>query len=403
MTDGERVQIHNQDQSGRQAWGKAGVGVSLSRELYVTRYTGEPFDKAMAVLVPKKTSDLPALWEFCNSDEFGDAVRDLDTKTIIANGTLVKVPFDADRWRQLAASHHPNGLDEITTSDPTQWLFKGDIATSIDPLQVAVSRLLSYRWPNQPKTADVIDKLADSEGIVCLPGVRGKATAAERLLEVLHAAYEKNWSDSQLHKLLTDDGCKAGSSLDDWLFNQFFEQHCRRSHNRPFIWHIWDGRKDGFSALVNYHKLTHQALENLTYSYLGDWITAQGKSDKVGADLRLGAAQALQKNLELILAGDPPYDIFVRWKPLHEQAIGWNPDLNDGVRQNIRPFIKSGILRKEPKSLLKNKDRGNEPERNKNDFPWFWTGEEFVGERVNDVHLKIADKQIARTRKKGVK
>ena len=39
------------------------------------------------------------------------------------------------------------------------------------------------------------------------------------------------------------------------------------------------------------------------------------------------AAQALQDKLKLILAGDPPYDIFVRWKPLHKQAIGWNPDL----------------------------------------------------------------------------
>ena len=27
-------------------------------------------------------------------------------------------------------------------------------------------------------------------------------------------------------------------------------------HQRPFVWHIWDGRKrDGFHALVNYHKL----------------------------------------------------------------------------------------------------------------------------------------------------
>jgi hypothetical protein len=33
-----------------------------------------------------------------------------------------------------------------------------------------------------------------------------------------------------------------------------------------------------------------------------------------------------------------PYDIIVRWKPLHEQAIGWNPALNDGKRMNTRPY-----------------------------------------------------------------
>ena len=60
---------------------------------------------------------------------------------------------------------------------------------------------------------------------------------------------------------------EAGTMLDDWLRNQFFEQHCKRFHHRPFIWHIWDGRKDGFSCLVNYHKLDYKALENLVCGF----------------------------------------------------------------------------------------------------------------------------------------
>jgi hypothetical protein len=152
---------------------------------------------------------------------------------------------------------------------------------------------------------------------------------------------------------------------------------------------------------VNYHKLNHKTLENLTYSYLGDWISAQSKSDKAGADLRLAAAQALQEKLKLILAGEPPYDIFVRWKPVHEQAIGWHPDLNDGVRMNIRPFatatVPNGakqvpILRVLP-NIKWTKDRGKEPERDKHDYPWFWSGGEFVGDRVNDIHQTNAEKQ----------
>ena len=167
----------------------------------------------------------------------------------------------------------------------------GTLLPAPDPLHVAVARLLGYRWPEQRKRReDAIDKLTDGDGVLCLPGVRGEEPAAERLLEVLRVAYGKNWSDSVLHKLLTDNGCKPGTTLDDWLRNKFFEQHCKLFKNRPFIWHIWDGRVDGFSALVNYHKLHHKALENLTYSYLGDWIRAQSKSDRVGADLRLGGA-----------------------------------------------------------------------------------------------------------------
>lgn len=384
------------------AVGRQGVAVSQMRELHPTLYTGERYDSNVAAIVPNDPKHLPALWSFCSSEEYHDLVREIDPKIGVTNATLGKIPFDVDRWMLIAAAEYPNGLPQPYSDDPTQWLFKGSISASTDPLQVAVARLLGYRWPDQPSTVDEIDNLADNDGILCLPGVRGEATAAERMLEVLHAAYGKNWSDSVLHKLLTEAGCKAGTTLEDWLRNQFFEQHCKRFEARPFVWHVWDGRKDGFSALVNYHMLTEKALESLTYSYLGDWITAQGKSDKAGADLRLGAAQELQTKLKLILEGEPPCDIFVRWKPLYDQAIGWNPDLNDGVRMNIRPFMEAGILRKNP-NIKWNKDRGKEPERDKSDYPWFWNGKEFVGDRVNDVHLTNAEKQAARSRKKGAK
>jgi hypothetical protein len=388
--------------AGSQFWGRRGIIVSLIGGLKCSIYDGHPFDNNAGVIIPNDESILPALWAFCSSSDFCEAVRQIDQKMNVTNATLAKIPFNLEHWQSVASERYPSYLPGPHSDDPTQWLFKGDVANSTAPLQVSVARLLGYRWPEQPKTADAIDTLADNDGIVCLPGVRGEPAAAERLLELLRTAYGTNWSDSVLHKLLTDAGCKAGITLDDWLRNQFFEQHCKRFLNRPFIWHIWDGRKDGFSALVNYHKLTHKALENLTYSYLGDWITAQSKSDKAGADLRLGAAQALQEKLKLILAGEPPYDIFVRWKPLHEQAIGWNPDLNDGVRMNIRPFMEAGILRKNP-NIKWTKDRGKEPQRDKADYPWFWSGKDFVGDRVNDIHLTNAEKQAARSRKKGAK
>jgi len=231
-------------------------------------------------------------------------------------------------------------------------------------LQVAVARLLGHCWPEQPKGNDAVDAMADKEGIVCLPAVRGERPAAEQLLDVLRTAYGSEWSDAILHKLLTDAECRPGTTLDEWLREQFFEQHCRRFHHRPFIWHVWDGRKDGFSCLVNCHMLDHQRLETLTYSYLQDWITAQAaaaKEGRPGADLRLAAAQALQNKLKLILEGEPPYDIFVRWKPIQQQPTGWNPDLNDGVRVNIRPFVIADVLRKKPNINWK-KDRGKEPE-----------------------------------------
>ena len=87
---------------------------------------------------------------------------------------------------------------------------------------------------------------------------------------------------------------------------------------------------------------------------------------------RLAAAQELQRRLELILEGEPPYDIYVRWKDLDEQPIGWDPDLNDGVRLNIRPFVEAGVLRTKV-NVKWGKDRGQEPRRLANATTTFTT------------------------------
>jgi len=249
------------------------------------------------------------------------------------------------------------------------------------------------------------EKLAehtDDDGVVCLPSVRGEAPAHDRLLKLLIAAWETvqpgSWKPAVLDKLLSDADC-PGKGLDVWLRERFFEQHAKRFHHRPFIWHVWDGLKDGFAALVNYHKLDHKKLERLIHTYLGDWIRQQeaGVRDGVdGAPTRLAAAQDLKRRLALILEGEfdgkVGYDIFVRWKPLSAQPIGWNPDLNDGVRLNIRPFMSAEVLRhnKKPKlNITWDKDRGKDVES----APWFKV---FGGDRINDHHLTLAEKKAVR-------
>ena len=381
--------------AGGMAWGKKGVLISQMRHLPACLYYGNIFDKNTAVILPFDEANLLPIWAYCVSKEYRLAVRRIDQKVNVTNVTLVKVPFDLDHWKQIAEEQYPDGLPEPLCDDPTQWLFSGHPKHSTDPLQVAVARLLGYAWPDQEP--DDLDTLADADGILPIPSVRGEPPAAERLREVLKTAFGPEWSASLEHRLLTEAGARSGTTLDDWLRNSFFEQHCKRFHQRPFIWHIWDGRKDGFSCLVNYHKLTHNLLDNLTHSYVQDWINLQAadaRNGKPGADLRLAAAQALQEKLKLILAGEPPHDIFVRWKPLSEQPIGWNPDLNDGVRMNIRPFVEAGILRKPP-NIKWTKDRGNEPQRPKEEYPWFWPGGTFKGDRVNDVHLTNQEKMDA--------
>ena len=343
----------------------------------------------------------------------------------------------------MAEERYPHGLPKPYSDDPTQWIFHGHPCKSVvwddekkwtafgplrydsTVLQVAVARLLGYQWPfeNGPippppfpvgaggengalcdesrqilNSLSIFDKFVDDDGIACIPAVRGEAPLSDRLLDLLVAAYSDAWSGDTLSTLLANSD-HAGKSIESWLRDKFFVQHCKLFQNRPFIWQIWDGLRDGFSALVNYHTLTHKKLEMLIYTYLGDWIARQ-RQDIVdgidGAQERLDAAESLKKKLELILEGEAPYDIFVRWKPLEKQPIGWEPDLNDGVRLNIRPFMTvppvkkagAGVLRDKP-NIKWDKDRGKDVKT----APWYSV---FNGDRINDHHLTLKEKREAR-------
>jgi len=393
-------------ESGNLAWGKRGVAINQMNNLRASLFFGEKFDGNVNVVFPSNEKFLSALWAFCSSPQYEKEVRRLDQKLAVTNATLIKVPFDLAHWQQVASEKYPDGLPKPFSSDPTQWLFNGHPAGADQPLHVAVARLLGYQWPRQTGSSfpdcpalgsDGLETLADDDGIVPISPAKGEGPAAERLRELLARAYGKDWNATRQEALLAQVDY-AGASLEDWLRNGFFEQHCALFHHRPFIWHVWDGLKNGFSALVNYHKLTHAKLEKLTYAYLGDWIRRQQaavEAEEPGSDAKLQAAKELQSALKLILEGEPPHDIFVRWKPLSQQAIGWHPDLNDGVRMNIRPFATADILRKRVKVKWE-KDRGKEPQRDKRDFPWFWQGSTFTGDRINDVLLTKEQKEKGR-------
>lgn len=436
-----RQRLKNIHRRGAEAWDKYGVCVSLMRDLFVTRYGGQIFDGNCAAIVPKNPDHLPAIWTYCTSSDFSAAVRAIDQKLNVTNHTLLKVPFDLAYWQQVAAEKYPNSLPSPHSDDPTQWLFNGYPKGSEAPLQVAVARLVGYRWPRQTGSSfqdcpalgpDGLEKHADDDGIVSLSTVKGEPAASQRLVALLSDAFGPEWSVAKLDSLLAKVGF-AGKTLDDWLRDAFFEQHCELFHQRPFVWHIWDGRRDGFHALVNYHRLAapngegRRTLERLLYSYLGDWVKRQRDDQKAGiegADARVAAAEHLKTELMNILAGEPPYDLFIRWKPLHEQPIGWEPDINDGVRVNIRPFMTAKplgarakgacILRTTPK-IKWDKDRGKEPQRPREHYPWFWgwdpdnkddrqdfagRGKEPDGNRWNDLHYTRNFKEAARARAK---
>ncbi|MDE2677553.1 MAG: SAM-dependent DNA methyltransferase [Gemmatimonadota bacterium] len=242
---------------GREAWGRPGVAAGQIGTIPVSIFSGQAFDNNTAVLTPHRDDILPAVWCFCSSPEYAASVREIDQKLNVTNATLVKAPFDLDRWKQIAAEQYPHGLPEPYSDDPTQWIFHGDPCRSVvwneetkrtdhgppridaTVLQVAVARLLGHRWPaerdpgmrlapEQREVADncrAFDEFADPDGIVCLTSLRGELPAADRLRSLLASAYGDEWSAATERALMNTTNPKPPKSLEDWLRDRFFQEH----------------------------------------------------------------------------------------------------------------------------------------------------------------------------------
>ena len=450
---------------GRQLWGVPSVVVARTSDLRSTLSGGEIYAQNLISIAPRNPLSREALFCFAQSSDFRREVRKLNQKPLVPSAIVKSIPIDCSHWRYVANEMYPNGLPKPHSNDPTQWLFDGNPRGSADPnvardkadnpylvtprgvrpgmaehpLQVAVARLVGYRWPRQTGSSfmdcpavsepDEVDHsgLVDADGIVPLSALAGEPDAAKRLRELVRAIWGPEYSEGTIRDLLAAEDASA-SDLATWLTDEFFDGHCKLFHQTPFIWHVWDGVRGGFAALVNYHRLCEangagrRLLEKLRDTYLGEWIAAQRRAHaagEAGAEERLIAAEHLRGELTRIIDGDPPYDIFVRWKPLHRQPSGWEPDIDDGVRLNIRPFLTADprnpgrkdacILRVTPRVKKHDgADRGSEPKREKEDFPWFWAedgdvatenfagGPDFKGRRYNDFHYTRAFKQRAR-------
>jgi len=72
--------------------GKVGVMISQMSYLNAAIYVGESFDTNASAIIPNSYEYLAAIWCFCASQEYNEAVRHVDQSLKVTNATLVKIP-----------------------------------------------------------------------------------------------------------------------------------------------------------------------------------------------------------------------------------------------------------------------------------------------------------------------
>lgn len=225
-------------------------------------------------------------------------------------------------------------------------------------------RLLSYAVKR------VVEK--DEDGIVPYYPVSGEAGLLERiyaefslLLPELEAGQVEAEIANELRKPVS--GFRKAESIGWWLENVFFDYHCSLYKNRPRIWHIASSRGStpfAFGALVLCHRFDRNRMAKLRAHYIRDAVETfkreaaladkEGRvGDRMEWQARLEQVEELDVRLQWVQegrhegleGGESDYRILAPWKTLEKQPSGWEPDINDGVKVNIAPLSKAGVLR----------------------------------------------------------
>ena len=227
-----------------------------------------------------------------------------------------------------------------------------------------VWRLLSYA------VKQVVE--ADGDGIVPFAPLSGEASLLDRVhdqLATLFPEQDVNRVEVEIANELkrTVKGYKLASSIGEWLNNIYFDYHASLYKKRPIIWHIASSQSSSssaFSVLCHYHKFDANRMAKLRAGYLRDAIEAYRREaaladkerraeDHLEWQAKLEETQALDRKLQAVQegyhegaeGGDCDYRILTPWKSPEDRPKGWAPDIDDGVKVNIEPLQKAGVLR----------------------------------------------------------
>jgi hypothetical protein len=262
-----------------------------------------------------------------------------------------------------------------------------------DYLSVTVLALLGHQWPRDIERREPVPTWADQDGIIPLTEGTGEPT----LLARVRARLAEDFAPDRAGAVEREFQEITGKSLALWLASDFFKRHISQFKKRPIAWQLASspagasGKRRGrsasqgvpaFACLVYYHRLDADLLPKLRTQYVGPLRTslqtelgALEKIPKRSADQdarrlevegKLEELKAFDARLEQVIAlgfASPGLDKVAAKEPLDKwtsrdgrarapdtrdaflaQERRYDPDLNDGVRVNVAPLQRAGLL-----------------------------------------------------------
>lgn len=259
-----------------------------------------------------------------------------------------------------------------------------------DYLSVMVLRLLGHRWPRQIEAGEPPAPWQDTDGVIPITEGTGEPTLYARIRERL----AEDLGPDRVSAVEAEFRDALGKPLSEWLASDFFRRHISQFRKRPIAWQIESApegnsgrrgrgrRRPVFSCLIYYHRLNADLLPKLRSHFVGPLRarleielsglekmkgrTADQDARRLELEESLEELKAFDARLEGVidsgfesdslraLAAEEPLDQWTSGDgrlpaPASREAFlaqerRYHPDLNDGVRVNIAPLQRAGLL-----------------------------------------------------------
>lgn len=200
-------------------------------------------------------------------------------------------------------------------------------------------------------------------GFIPLVRVKGHKTLGARVLESLRENLDDDGKRQLQAELIEffdiDAGGRANEriagAINRWTADHFFTRHLAATGREPEVWHV--GSPNGaFHALIHSNRCTKERIDLLRSEILRRLLETLNKSLKTETKAkRANQVRRLEEQIKDVRTFDislgwlfegttPNSRIWYPWKSPEQQPQGWDPNFDEGIRANIAPLQRLGLL-----------------------------------------------------------